>query len=217
MLKKTLESPLDCKEIQPVHPKGSQSWIFIGRTDAEAETPILGDLMQRTVSFEKTLTLGKIEGWRRRGWQRMRWLDGITDEWTRVWVNSGSWTGRPGMLQSMVRKEWDMTEWLNWTELMDSALPVLLQSYPSTPQSGKEPPICASAFLWIRLFRVQQVSTHYFNILWQGLEHTGRLDSSHISIPNSWNCRHNKCLLNFLYNRLVLFTCPRESFREEYF
>ena len=78
---------------------------------------------------------------------------------------------------------------LNWT--MDSALPVLLQSYPSTPQSGKEPPICVSTFLWIRLFRVQQVSTYYFNILWQGLEHTGRLDSSHISIPNNWNCRHS--------------------------
>ena len=76
---KTLESPLDCKEIQPVHPKGNQSWIFIGRTDAEAWTPILGHLMWRTDSSEKTLKLGKIEGRRRRGWQRMRWLDGITD------------------------------------------------------------------------------------------------------------------------------------------
>ena len=76
---KTLESPLDCKEIQPVHPKGVQSWVFIGRTDAEAETPIFGHLMQRTDSFEKTLMLGKIVGRRRRGQQRMRWLDGITD------------------------------------------------------------------------------------------------------------------------------------------
>ena len=72
-------SPLDCKEIQPVHPKGNQSSIFIGRTDAEAETPILGYLMQRTESLEKTLMLGKIEGRRRRGRQRTRWLDGITD------------------------------------------------------------------------------------------------------------------------------------------
>ena len=80
VLKKTLESPLDCKEIQPVHPKGDQSWVFIGRTDAEAETPqYFGHLMWRTDSFEKTLMLGKIEGRRRRGWQRMRWLDGITD------------------------------------------------------------------------------------------------------------------------------------------
>ena len=79
VLKKTLESPLDCKEIQPVHHKGNQLWIFIGRTDAKAETPILGHLMRRTDSFEKTLMLGKIEGGKRRGWQRMRWLGGITD------------------------------------------------------------------------------------------------------------------------------------------
>ena len=79
VLEKTLESPLDCKEIQPVHPKGDQSWVFIGRTDAEAETPILGHLMQRADSLEKTLMLGGIGGRRRRGRQRMRWLDGITD------------------------------------------------------------------------------------------------------------------------------------------
>ena len=78
-LKKTLESPLDCKEIQSVYPKGNQSWIFIGRTDVEAETAIFCHLMQGTDSLEKTLFLGKIEGRRRRGQQRMRWLDGITD------------------------------------------------------------------------------------------------------------------------------------------
>ena len=79
VLEKTLKSPLDFKEIQPVHPKGDQSWVFIGRTDAKAETPILDHLMQRADSFEKTLMLGKIEGRRRRGRQRMRWLGGITD------------------------------------------------------------------------------------------------------------------------------------------
>ena len=79
VLEKTLESPLDCKEIQPVHSKGNQSWIFIERTDAEAETPIFGHLMQTPDSLEKTLMLGKIEGKGRRGRQRMRWLDGITD------------------------------------------------------------------------------------------------------------------------------------------
>ena len=79
MLEKILGSPLDSKEIQPVHPKGNQSLIFIGRTDAEAETPVFGHLIQRTDSFEKTLMLGKIGGRRRRGLQRMRWLDGITD------------------------------------------------------------------------------------------------------------------------------------------
>ena len=72
-------SPLDCKEIQPVHPKGDQSWVFVGRTDFEAETPTLGHMMGRTDSLEKTLMLGKIEGRRRRGRQRMRWLDGIND------------------------------------------------------------------------------------------------------------------------------------------
>ena len=79
VLEKTLESPLDCKEIKPIHGKGNQSWIFIGRTDDEAETPISGYLMQRVKSFEKTLMLGKIEGRRRRRWQRMRWWDGISD------------------------------------------------------------------------------------------------------------------------------------------
>ena len=79
VLEKTLESPLVCKEVQPVYPKGDQSWVFIGRTNVEAATPVLGHLMLRADSFENTLMLGKIEGRRRRGRQRMRWLDGITD------------------------------------------------------------------------------------------------------------------------------------------
>ena len=79
MLEKTLESPLDCKKVQPVHPKEDQSWVFIGRTDVEAETPILWPLMQRVDSLEKTLMLGGIGGRRRREQQRMRWLDGITN------------------------------------------------------------------------------------------------------------------------------------------
>ena len=79
VLEKTLESPLDCKEIQPVHPKGDQFWIFIGRTDFMLKLQYFGHLMQRTDSLEKTLMLGKIEDRRRRGQQRMRWLDGITD------------------------------------------------------------------------------------------------------------------------------------------
>ena len=78
VLEKTLESPLDCKEIQLVHPKGDQSWVFIGGTDAEAETPILWPPHVRVDSLEKTLMLGGIGGRRRRGRQRMRWLDGIT-------------------------------------------------------------------------------------------------------------------------------------------
>ena len=79
VLEKTLESPLYCKEIKPVHPTGNQSWIFIGRTDAEAKLQYFGHPTQRTDSLEKTLMLRKTEGRRRRGRQRMRWLDGITD------------------------------------------------------------------------------------------------------------------------------------------
>ena len=79
VLENTLESPLDCKEIQPVHPKGDHPWVFFGRTDAEAETPIFGHLMQRIDSLEKTLMLGMIKGRKRREHQRVRWLDGITD------------------------------------------------------------------------------------------------------------------------------------------
>ena len=79
VLEKTLESRLDCKEIQPVHPKGDQFWVLIGRTDVEAETSIFWPPMQRADSFEKTLMLRKIEGGKRRRPQRMRWLDGIID------------------------------------------------------------------------------------------------------------------------------------------
>ena len=79
ILEKILENPLDCKEIHPVNPKGNKSWIFIGRTEAEAEAPKFGHLMQRTDSLKKTMMLGKKEGKRRRGWQRMRWLNGITN------------------------------------------------------------------------------------------------------------------------------------------
>ena len=79
VLEKTLASPLDCKDIQQIHSEGDQPWDFFGRNDAEAETPVLWPLKQRVDSLEKTLILGGIGGRRRRGRQRMRWLDGITD------------------------------------------------------------------------------------------------------------------------------------------
>ena len=132
VLEKTLESPSDCKEIQSVHPKGNQSWIFIGRINAEAETPILGHLMQRTDSLEKILMLGKIEAGEgdNRGWDT--WMASPT-WWTWAWVISVSWwwTGKSGMLQSMgsqrVGHDW-ATE-LTWTEL--NAPWITLSTLPS--------------------------------------------------------------------------------------
>ena len=122
VLEKTLESPLDCKEIQPVHPKGDQSWVFIGRTDAEAETPVLWPPQWKELTHLKRpwcwegLNAGG-EG-DDRGWDG--WVASPT-RWTWVWVNSESWwwTVRPGVLQFMgsqrFRHHW-VTE-LNWTIL----------------------------------------------------------------------------------------------------
>ena len=132
VLEKTLKSPLDCKEIQTVHPKGNQSWMFIGRTNVEAKTPILWPtdakrwLIWKDPDAEKDWRQeekGMIKGWD--GWMAS------PTQWTWVWVSYGSWwwTGRPGMLQSMglqrVRPDW-ATE-LNWTELiMVKGLPFYL-------------------------------------------------------------------------------------------
>ena len=117
VLEKTLDSPLDCKEIKPVHLKGNQSWIFVGRTDAKLKLQYFGQLMGRTDSLETTLMLGKIEGRRRRGYSGWDgWMASPT-RWTWVWASFGNWwrrTKRRGMLHSMGSQESDMTEWLNW-------------------------------------------------------------------------------------------------------
>ena len=116
VLEKTLESPLDSKEIKQVNSKANQPWVFIGRTDAEVEAPILWP--PNVKCLEKTLMLGKIEHWRRRGWQKTRWLGGITDSKDMslsklremVMDREACWTWGC--------KELDMTEWLNNNKVM---------------------------------------------------------------------------------------------------
>ena len=117
VLEEIIDSPLDCKEIKPVNPKGNQFWIFIGRTEAEAETPVLWPPDAKNRLIGKDLMLGKIEGRRRRGWQRMRWLDGIINghEFEQA-PGVGGGQGSLACCSPWGHKESNITELLNWTK-----------------------------------------------------------------------------------------------------
>ena len=161
MLEKTLESPLDCKEIQPVHPRGVKSWMFIGSSDAEAETPILWPPHMRSWltgkdpdagrdwgQEEKGMTEDEMAGWH-------HWFDG------RVWVNSGSWwwTGRPGVLRFMgsQRVGHDWAAKLNWTEPYNSYI-----YFVTCPVQNTAPSILYIKYL-------ESLLHHIYNLLVQNV------------------------------------------------
>ena len=146
VLEKTLESPLDCREIQPVHPKGNQFWIFIGKTDAEAESPVLWPPDWKNWLIGKDPDVGKVKaggGGDDRGWDG--WMASLT-RWTWVWVSSRSWwwTGKPGVLQSLglqrVRYYW-ATE-LNWKKKWGLKLSRTLPGLPGYKSPSLSPVSC---------------------------------------------------------------------------
>ena len=163
VLEKTLESPLDCKEIQPVHPKADQSWVFIGRTDAEAETPIVWpphvkswligkdpDAERDWGQEEKGTTEYEMAGWH-------HGLDGHEFEWT---LGVGDGQGGLACCNSWGRKELDSTEWLNWTELNSQRLGnshvITWMSESVNTKDGLCPP--SSPVYWVQCYQVEELN-----------------------------------------------------------
>ena len=163
LLCKTLENPLDCKEIQPVHPKRNQSWIFIGKTDAEAETPILWPLDAKSWFIGKDPDAGKDWRWEEKGRQRMRRLDGITDsmDMSLNLVCCSPWG----------HKESDTTEWLNWTESLQLCPTLCNSLHHSLPDSSVHGIFQARILEWVAI-SFCKIPTWYLKIT--------------CSKPNSW-------------------------------
>ena len=156
-LEKTLESYLDNRNIKPVNPQGNQSWIFIGRTDAETEAPVLWPRDAKSWLTGKVPDAGKDWGQEEKGVTEDEMLGWHQTQWTWVWVNSESWwwTGRPGVQQSMGCKESDMTEKLNWTG-----------QYVYTMKKAECRRIDAfELWCWRRLLRVPWISRSNWSIL----------------------------------------------------
>ena len=141
VLEKTLKSPLDCQEIKPVNPKRNQPWIFIGRTDAKSEAPILWPPDVKSHLLEKTLMLGKIEGWRRRGRQRMRWLDGITDlvhmSLSNLRETVKGWEAWHATVHGITKSQMLLSNWTKKDSKIDLSLVITL--FPEKKKKKKDP------------------------------------------------------------------------------